>query len=106
MGLEVLNVCSLLRCRCGELIALRPCCIALGGRAFSLVANLYANMASSDHLAWASTLHNTGQFAQVADGVLRCHARAPRLEWGRHAFIENERRLHAHRGGAFDVVLG
>ena len=66
----------------------------------------YANDAASDQRAWASTPHNAGQFAQVADGVLRCHARAPRLEWGRHAYIENERRLHAHRGGAFDIVFG
>ena len=106
MGLEVLNVCALFRCRCRGVIALRRCCVAWVARRFLLMAAYYANDAASDQLAWASTPHNAGQFTQVADGVLRSHARTPRLEWGRHAFIENERRLHTHRGGAFDVVFG
>jgi hypothetical protein len=106
MGLDVLNVCALFRGRCRGVIALWPCCVAWGARRFLLVALNCANDAASDQREWASTPHNAGQFAQVADGVLRCHARAPRLEWGRHAFIENERRLHAHRGGAFDIVFG
>lgn len=106
MGLEELNVCALFRNPCRGLIAVRPCCVACVARRFLLMASHCANDAASDQLAWASSPHNTGQFAQVADGVLRCHARAPRLEWGRHAYIENERRLHAHRGGAFDIVFG